>query len=101
MSFKVGDIVIGQNAQRELQYNGMEGEVVGPLEMRTWALSSFGVTEGETYLVKWADGSQRCTWPFQMRRRKDPPPQRQELGEWDLCPWKPALPVTVTEPNRV
>ena len=37
------------------------------------------------------------TYPFahetNMRRRDDPPgkdPQREEVGEWALCPWQPA-----------
>lgn len=28
-------------------------------------------------------------------RPRDDPPQREPIGEWELCPWKPSLPVTV------
>lgn len=94
-TFSVGNVVIGQNAVKHLEYNGMEGTIVGPLQRRRWIEPWNGLTEGDTYLVAWANGHTCCTWPWQMRR-KQPPVDRQEVGEWELCPWQPKQ-VTVSD----
>ena len=101
-TFNVGDAIIGQNAAVELEYNGMEGEVVGPLMHRSFTNPWVdGRTEGLTYLVRWANGNVRCNWPWQLRRKDHPPAQkREETGEWGLCPWRPAKVTSKTVPEQ-
>jgi hypothetical protein len=58
----------------------------------------FGYKKDETgHDVRLSDG--HITWSAIRGLRKRPPPTqgRQELGEWDRCPWQPAKRVVVCE----
>lgn len=35
--------------------------------------------------------------PVEWLRKRPLPPKREELGEWDLCPWRPSLPVPLRQ----
>jgi len=98
MNFKIGDVCIGQNARWDFSRNGMECVIVGELELRTyWTNSECTKSDtGMCYEVEWADGEIGCGRPDQLRLKKPPaPPERQQVGEWELCPWKPGLRQTV------
>jgi len=87
--FKVGDVAVIVYSALPWYPVGTEVtilEIVGP------------PYSSEEYLVdRMPDGclvyaGRRCL------RKKRPPDEvkREELGEWDLCPWKPGLPTTVS-----
>lgn len=101
-TFKVGEIalLIRSEIQGDVcwpEYLGQDVEVIGPLiERSCWdnraRTRSILVA---CYRIRASDGKIFCALPENLRKKRLPPP-REELGEWDLCPWKPALPVTVT-----
>lgn len=64
------------------RYLGEDVEIVGP---------SFYLG---FYRVRASDGKEFGAAEWALEKRK-PPPQREELGEWALCPWRP------TETERV
>jgi len=93
--FKVGDVCIGQNLIRDLHHNGMECMVTHPFGLYECSDERIrGVFE--CYLVKWADGTWGGAYESKLRLKRPPAPEA--LGEWELCPWRPAR---VTESETV
>lgn len=71
--FKVGEVVIGQSHMATTDLNGMEGEVIGGLMMRTGRVGGRPIIETRLqYLVRWADGREWNATPQYLRRRKPP-----------------------------
>jgi hypothetical protein len=88
--FKVGDVCIGQNFVRDLEYNGMECVVVGGLEVREWYRSDTG--EGGcdiNYLVRWENGEVCCQQPFYLRAKQPPRHWLNEVVSWETVGWMP------------
>ena len=86
--FRVGDLAVGKEAQFYFERNGMQCEIIGPLEFRTYDCPRGTFTQ-PCYLVRWSDGRVTCARPHQLMRI--PPPKREDVGEWELCPWRPAV----------
>ena len=92
-AFKVGDVCVLQNLpSRVAHFEGTECTVDGVLMER------FGSISGErrmSYLVLCAlDNKSWAVTPQQLRLKRPPSAdsfhwQRQELGDWDLMPWRP------------
>jgi len=95
--FRIGEIAILILAPGEIPhpdwapYIGQEVEVVGGLRKRQFK----GAGPASAYVVRSQDGRKFGAQPINLRKKRLPPP-REELGEWDLCPWKPAQHVTVS-----
>lgn len=89
-NIEVGAVCIGMGATWLFEKNGMECVVIGGLELRAYTSYASGEPKAfaaHCYLVRWADEEITCALPEQLRRK--PPPQREEIGEWELCPWQP------------
>lgn len=74
-------------------YVGQEVEVVDGLRKRR-------CTNGETipvYVVQSSDGQRFGAMPCNLRKKR-PPPLREPLGEWDLCPWQPVTHAVSKDP---
>src|SRR5688500_8930333 len=89
VSFKVGDIAIGQNFLAYPELNGMECVL---LEFDYDAFAIMAATnkpiKGPMWLVKWQDG--RLSWQDEQQlRKKDEPKADFTPGDWDLCPFQP------------
>lgn len=80
--FKVGDICIGQNMVWTTHYNGMDCEIVGPLELRRIVdLSKDGQLIDELcYHVRWADGEETAVPPEKLRRK----PPKPDTDAWAM-----------------
>lgn len=90
--FRIGEIAILVLAQGEvphpdwISYIGQEVEIVGGLRKRRFRKTP----EASAYLVRAQDGRKFGAQPVNLRKKRLPPP-REELGEWDLCPWQPSV----------
>jgi len=95
-SFKVGEMASLVLAPGQIPldcwipYIGQDVEIISPLRQR-----SFKGVKAMAYVVRSADGRKFGVEPPNLQKKRLPPP-RQELGEWELCPWKPGLPQTVS-----
>lgn len=80
---------------------GTELLVVGPLEYMILKVET-GQIMGQYWAHMVEVNGRQYACPVEWLRKKPPKqePKREELGEWDLCPWKPGIPQTVTEPNN-
>jgi hypothetical protein len=83
--FKVGDMVEIVAAKTNMG-SKMVGECGLVIQVLVW--------EGTSYYL--LDIDERCYWPSygwtdNSLRLKRPPEKREdlELGDWDLCPWRP------------
>lgn len=93
-TFHVGEVAIitvahggGENWP---EYIGEEVVVTGVLAERSvWAdRARTNVKLIRCYTVLAGDGHKLSVLPPNLRKKRLPPP-REELGDWDLCPWKP------------
>lgn len=73
-NFKRGDIAIAQYFEEFPEYNGMECEVLDPLEFRGLIRSSSMEVREHVlrYRVKFADGQVLGPLPHQLRKRPEP-----------------------------
>lgn len=90
MSFRIGEVAVGQNFMHRLVRNGMECEIIGGLELRSNTNSyDDKVTKGLRYRVRWADGLISGQEPEYLRKKKPP----QETSTWEavqqLTNWNP------------
>lgn len=86
--FSVGEIAIGQNFVDQKQWNGMECEIIGSLQLCTSInLTTREETTAPRYAVKWADGFVSYQEPIYLRKRHQP--QKQKTTTWDKCVWQP------------
>lgn len=83
--FKVGEIAIGCNFILSQIRNGMECEIVGPLQkMIARHFITNKETTGYRYLVLWADGSETAEEPHYLRHKNPPQSSWEELADiWD------------------
>lgn len=92
-ALKVGDVCefVGLHSRCQ-EFNGTECVILSGLAERYGCDSHRYEMCHEVRCA--LDGSVRLCQPQYLRRRKPPEePIRQELGDWDLCPWRPSLPV--------
>ncbi len=72
-NFKRGDIAIAQYFEQFPEYNGMECEVIDPLEFRGLINADMTVREHVLrYRVQFADGMMLGPLPHQLRKRPVP-----------------------------
>lgn len=80
--FSVGEIAVGQNFNHDAECNGMEGEIIGELKIRTSTGRTTGIVTTELkYVIKWKDWGRGCVRPYNLRKKK--PPQIK-MGDWEL-----------------
>jgi hypothetical protein len=92
--FKVGDIAvgIGFTTAPNTNLNGMECEIIGPLQVRCVKLIPEGLDAYKLcYHVRWADGKETAAHPRNLRRKQPPKSAREidTLVSWEDCAWKP------------
>ena len=73
-NFKRGDIAIAQHFEQFPEYNGMECEIIDPLEFRGLINSEMMAVRENVlrYRVKFRDGMVLGPLPHQLRRRPEP-----------------------------
>jgi len=91
--FEVGEVAIFCNPRS--RHCGDEVTIAGPLHRcRVTFAESGGQIIAEVYEIEapvsWgaAPTGRWVARPSSLRKRR-PPPKREEVGEWDLCPWQP------------
>lgn len=86
-NFKIGEIAILVGGGRgEPGYDHYVGtEVVIESGLKRYPQAWGGV--GYDILAK--DGKELFAIPSALRKRYEPPTQREAVGEWELCPWQP------------
>ena len=89
--FKVGDVCIGQNLFISQEYNGMECVVTGGLAIRAGYSASTGKDIGDIlcYRVKWADGTESAQRPHELRLKRPPRRDIDEVVNWESVGWMP------------
>jgi len=90
-TFQVGEIAILQNCTRCTEDNGDECEIVGLPRAKSWTNPrSFNLISPGYYVISHR-GKDWQVRPDQLRKKTGPPPPaREQVGEWELCPWQPA-----------
>jgi len=89
--FRIGEIAIlvlqpGETPNRcWLPYIGQEVEVVGALRKREFR----NCDSVAAHVVLARDGRRFGAQPCNLRKKRLPPTPREEVGEWELCPWQP------------
>jgi hypothetical protein len=99
--FSLGTICLGQNFVIELFRNDMECEIIGGLQTRQWRNWITGeIGRSICYLVRWADGTDTCQSPHQLRRK---PPKAKDTGEMRIRELftKPPVVWPVAQPDEV
>jgi len=97
MNFSIGDrVVIVMHPDVEVWDVeipvGSVGTVAGPLER---CPTIKGVDWCHSHRIDFDDGRYEWFVPQCLQKLEPPPAPREEVGEWELCPWKPGLPQTV------
>jgi hypothetical protein len=97
-AFNIGEIAIVNKPGSP--YHGAEITITAPLHMTAYIESSTGTLYDPEpcygISVPWRSDGRYVSPPRYLRKKRLPPP-REEVGEWDLCPWQPAKRVTVSE----
>lgn len=90
MNFKVGDVCeIHSLDGWRAAYNGTECCIAGGVADRYGDMSK---KIKMCYRIHCAlDNQFWLIEPQYLRLKQLPEPQRQELGEWELCPWRPPV----------
>lgn len=86
--FKVGDICIGQHFLRHTEYNGMECEIIGGLDLRQWGAADGRMGEDMSYRVRWADGTVSNQLGHNLRPKR-PRHWLNEVVSWETVGWMP------------
>lgn len=97
-SFEVGEIAIGHHPEHvdcKGCAHGREVLIVGPLRP---TLMGFDLQVHSAYRVK-LDGEERNALP-EWLRKKPRIQDREQVGEWDECPWQPS-PTTVSREQPI
>lgn len=90
--FRIGEIAILVLQPSEIPhpdwapYIGKEVEIVGALQRREFR-SGDSVA---AHVVRSQDGRKFGAQPCNLRKKRLPPP-REQIGDWDLCPWQPSV----------
>lgn len=71
-SFSVGEIAVGFGFVVDIENNGMECEIEGPLEWAAWYHPNGEVGECFGHDVRWADGEEGFERPEHLRKRRPP-----------------------------
>jgi hypothetical protein len=96
-TFSVGEVALLQRCGLE-SANGSECTVIDTPKSKKWSKKGpwkDGLTRtvrAGCYVVEY-DGDIWQVGPHQLRKRPQPG-EREELGSWDLCPWRPGRVVT-------
>jgi hypothetical protein len=81
-TFKVGEIAIGCNYITLPDRNGMECEIIEPLQLVTALECGRGVmTTKLRYGVRWTDGLESVTQPFALRKKPKRGGRRQSAHQ--------------------
>ena len=95
-TFEVGEIAILNKPNSS--WHGTEVIIAGPIHWTGWISIETGETHSPEpcYSVSGPDFLPGCVCPPRFLRKRKPPEQkREQLGEWELCPWRPnTAPVT-------
>ena len=79
--FNFHEIAVGQNFIKDIQWNGMECEIIGGLQEReAFYLMASEAHKVLSYKVKWMDGSISIQPEHNLKKKK--PPQEQ-LKTWE------------------
>lgn len=86
--FKVGEVAIITSVGR---YHGSDCTILSELhsdygKCPTSGRGSWAVC----YDIETPDGKQWLALPHELRKKHPPARIREDLGEWELCPWKPS-----------
>ena len=90
--FHVGEIATYMNFVVRTEYNGVECEIIGGLEMRMASLSEWGLPPFKcmSYLTRASDGRIFVVVPHRLRKKRPPSTyDGSNVGRWDDCPWQP------------
>lgn len=98
--FKVGEILIFQHAEQQLDRNEKECELIGGWELRQCGVVNHAqqriITEDRMcYRIQFRDGAIFNCQPHQLRRPKPPKRELDQKVSWENCAWSPHK---VTEP---
>lgn len=78
--FEINEIAIGQYFINVPSRNGMECEIIKPLQVVTGTCITTGkITTSLRYKVRWEDGMEIWVKPFKLRKKKPP----QEYITWE------------------
>lgn len=89
-TFKVGDVAIIQNLLYWPELNGQEVEILRELEERAWRCDKSGY-EGFSlcYVVLWPNGEITAQKPHELRLKKPPRREQDEVVSWESVGWMP------------
>jgi hypothetical protein len=95
-TFKVGEIILGQNFIHETFRNNMEGEVISPLIYGEARQSADGaISKDWRHHIRWSDGSVTVQQPKYLKK-KPPPPDVVEWANQKVKDLLKTVPVEVT-----
>lgn len=88
-TFEVGEVALVNKA--DSPWYGREVTVTGPLRITTYLDIHTGVIWPAEpcydITLSWKPGP--YVSPPRFLRKKRPPPKKEDIGEWELCPWRP------------
>lgn len=84
-NFKVGDMAIGQNFVTDVQFNGMECEIIGNYDRHLGIGRDGDLRPIEGYKVLWANGKKSIQKEYQLKKKYD----GDNVVDWETCLWKP------------
>jgi hypothetical protein len=89
--FKVGQICIGQGFSIDVQLNGMECEIISPLQYSHLRSRNTGESYGicAYHMVRWASGHEDPVRIFHLRPKRPPPRDIDEVVRWESVGWMP------------
>ncbi len=88
------DVPEGHNNIYGFRY-GDEVTIVGVLKPRRFSRGDVC----DAYLVSRGDGHSYRAEPQWLRKKPPKQAPHEELGEWELCPWRPLTETVTTEPK--
>jgi hypothetical protein len=94
--FKIGELaLLVINPSRNVftpsdasRYFGTIVEVISAPRL-TPRCNAIAYTGGYGYDIRTHDGFETDVGVVCLKKLEPPPPKREELGSWDLCPWQP------------
>jgi hypothetical protein len=87
---QVGDLVVGVGFKHDIDLIGMEGQIVGGLEVRECKLLATGeIVTRPSYLVAWAHSQTRGNIAPENLRLKRPPSSDKSEPRTDFIPCEP------------
>lgn len=89
--FKVGDVAIGQGFSIDVQLNGMECEIISPLQSSRMHNRYTGEPYGVCayHMVRWANGTEDPVRIINLRPKRPPRRAIDEVVSWETVGWMP------------